>query len=618
MTPTFGNTDFSGGLNVRDLGHLIAPNEATVAEGFELDSKSVRTLPGDIRTLIDAVTYPEIAGVPGSGGGTPNDEPILGQWRYYYNDGMTAAANSWVRVHGNTCEYWNPTTGRWVTIGANWPAAAIPSAVTFENTIYILANPGAAAYSAKYLYWDGAAFQAGDAPVPGAPLANLRPSFAAAYKNRLYAVDVVNEPFRLRYSGVDLPEDWVPPNGGYVTYGEDTGDPITGLFVHKGILLVFKRASVWRYWRDDYGFEHIDRIHGASGCIAYRSICAYKDAVYYVSDDGMMAIYGADSDCITHKINDDIDPDPDYIDYIQAVVLEGGPEGGTLWVTYLESIDEETRLDECGDPVLDECGDPVLNYVYNTDVWRADIRRPNIIKPRWVKLPYYRLTAFAMPPQCSSYKGEDRQRLRFAAQQPDVEEWNPDPAVTPDPLYPTNVQGGPRHYSYRHGPAFDRDQVPAYNDACEDQLYAGDRGIGYWLRFSTPRYIPHPDMLDVQFNEVVLRYFVWKSHAGQGMDVGYGRVWIDDYLLSPATATIPTEPTWWPIDDVTPDDPINGGMAHSEWTLSWQNPSNGYSITMEWVGVGTADRDVYSHAIEFGFFRVWLKLLRSKYNPDED
>jgi len=613
MSPIFGNADFSGGLNTRDLGHLIAPNEATLAEGFNIEFRSVRTLDGDIRELIDIVNYPEIAGLNGSGGGVPNNEPILGCWRYYYNDGTTGY-NAWVRVHGTTVEYWAQGSGTWVTIGAVWPNGAVPNAVQFENTIYIMHGDPAVAYTAKYLFYNGAAWQSGDAPVPAAPLANLRPSFAVAYKNRLYAVDTVNEPFRLRFSGINLPEQWNAPQGGYVTKGEDKGDPITGLFVHRDMILIFRRASVWRYFVDENGFEHIGQLHGAAGCLVHRSICAYKDAVYYASDEGMIALYGADSDCITHNITSEIEPHPDFIQYIQAVVHA---YSGTLWVTYLSEFEDVQIFDACGDPVLDECGDPTYYTLYETDVWRADIRRPNIIRPRWVKLPYYRLTSFAMPPQSNVYKGSDWQNFHFCAQQPDLSHWNNDPSGGADPLYPTAVQGGPRHYNYRYGAAFDRDQVPAYNDACEDPLYAGDYGIGYWLRFRTPRYIPAGSMRDSHFQEIRLDYFVWKSHAAQGMDRGYSQIWVDETLLLPATVRFPTEASWWPIEDNTEHAPAVGGETHQEYTLRNQAPSNGKTLQMQWTAIGLGDRSAYSHAVEFRYFGVGYEVLRDRYNPED-
>jgi hypothetical protein len=320
----------------------------------------------------------------------------------------------------------------------------------------------------------------------------------------------------------------------------------------------------------------------------------------------MIALYGADSDCVTHKINDDIEVDVDNLKYMQAIVHA---RTGTLWVTYLSAF--EQTLDECGD---------VAQTVYETEVWRGDIRRPNILRPRWVKLSYHRLTAFGMPPQSNNYRGTDNPlALHFAAQQPDMTDWNDDPSVTPDPLYPVVGLGGPRHYNYRFGVStFDRDQVPAYNDECGDPLYAGDEGIGFIMVFRTPRYLPEGNMVDKSFAEIRLDYLVVKTHISPGLDRGYGRVWIDESILNPTFAAVfPTQPTWWPINDTTVEAPTTGGGAHEEWTLKHQDPSNGKSMQMEWTVIGRADRDVVSFSVEFRYWGCYYDVDTTKYNPED-
>ena len=367
---------------------------------------------------------------------------------------------------------------------------------------------------------------------------------------------------------------------------------------------------MWRYWVDDYGTEHIGRVHGAAGCLAHRSICAYKDAVYYASDEGMIALYGADSDCVSHKIMDDVVIDPDYVDYIQAVV---NAYTGTLWVTYLESALPAI-------PDVDRCGDQTQNtyLVYNTTTWRADIRRPNLIKPRWVKLPYYRITAYGIVPQSNVYRGNDTQNIRWAGQQPGVHEWNPNTTILSDPAYPINGAGGPRHYCYVFNQGWDRDQIPNYNDACDDPLHVRDYGIGYWLRYKTPRYIPGGNMIDKGFDDVRLDYFVWKVAAAQGIDASWGRVWFDENVLAcnDPDDNFPTEGTWWPIRDNSTD-ATAGGEAWQEWSLRTSNPTSGKSLQMEFNAAGIHTRAVRSWAIEFRYFGVGYEMGPDKYGPED-
>ena len=652
MVPFIGNDDFSGGLNVRELGHRIAPNEAVALEGANIHFSSLKTLTGDTRRLIDATTYPEVpntvgVGVyPGSGGGVT--QPILGHWRYYHGDGKTNTNNSWVRCWGIN-EYWDVATGLWTDFlgPAGWTLHTDaggdldykPWAVQFNQPeyedecgdlvpardgLYIFHGNLAVNSYGKYIWSDGAGnYNTGDIPVT-IGLANLRPTIAVPYKNRLFGCDQFREPFTLRWSDVNDPEMWDPAGGGgFLELMGSKADPIVSLHVHKDRLYILCRAAVWRYWLDYYGNEYIEQVHGAAGCIAPQSVCTYKDAFYYVSDEGMIAIYGTDSDCITHKIGPDLSPDPAYLWAIHAVVLA---RDGSIYVTYLDDITYPALLDEHGDPAVDACGDPLYQDIplYNTTVWAGDVRRPNIIRPRWVKWLYYRLTNFCMPPQANAFMGNDTQKLRFDAQQPDINEWNPTavaptslPSNSSDPAYPHPQDGGPRHYSYRVGAGWDRDQIPAYNDACEDQLYAGDDGCGYKLLYRSPRYIPRGNMRDSWFHNVKLDYYIYKDPpAHLGVNAAWSRIWIDRVLLPLTSTTFPLEVTWWPIRDNTLDAGI-GGAAWQAYRLTNLSPSNGNSISMEFNVVGQADRTVTSWGIEFRFFGIEYEVGPDKYNPED-
>ena len=616
--PFLGNDDFSGGQNTRELGHRIGPTEGTAVEGVNIHYSSVKTYPGDKRELIDITTYPEVDDecgipIPGTGGGVV--DPILGRWRYYFGTGLTAANNSWVRVWGlNTIEYWNPTTQRWIALGGPlWALRADykPWAVQYQDGMYIFHGNPAVASLGKYFWSNGAGgWVSGDIPPAVGIWAALRPTVAVPYKNRVYACDQVNEPYRLRFSAINQPQDWSTAlGGGFIPIGEDRGDPIVSLVVHADYLFVLKRSSMWRFWVDYYNNPYMEQVNGAAGCIAPQMVCAYKDAIYYGSDEGLISLYGADSDCVTSKISRDIMPDPQYLWAAQAVVSSQGHDT-RLWVTYLRDKEIVQDEDDCGIPV----GDPYL--VWHTDVWVGDIRRPNIIKPRWVKLPWRRLTNFAMPPHSNNYRGLDWQNIHFDAQQPDMNEWNPDPAVTPDPLYPPGILGGPRHYCYRWNVGYDRDQVPAYDDLCGVEVYAGDNGVGHKMHYATPRYRPAGNMRRIHWIGARLNYYIWKVAAARGIDAAWGVVYIDDVALEPTLDAFPLNPTWWTIRDNSPG-AATGGAASQPWSLGGGSPSKGYSLKMEWNVVGTADRDNASWAVEFDLFGVEYKIKEGKFNPEE-
>ena len=604
MSPTINIDNFSGGLNNRDMAHLLKLNEATRLENVNIRFQSLKTLSGEIREKIDYNKYPSHPSYPGSAGGTPNNSPILGEWRYYSGTGEEGN-NGWIRVHGEVCEYLVDGTGAWVTIGAeDWPDGYVPNAIQYGNRIYVTHGALAAPHLGKYLYYDGAAWQSGDIPIPAAPDNTIRPTAAYEYQDRIFFLDS-QAPFTLRFTGVGTAYGIsAADGGGFVNKGRQKGDAMVGLRVHRGKLYVFRNASVWIYYVDYGGIDYFEQVQGAAGCISHRSICAYGDALYYASNSGMNCIYGADNDCVSLKINDDLAVDPDYIDYTIAAV---DAKEGTLWVTVWSSVGETAT------PIgtTETGGGSGHAYVFNTTTYRADIRREYILNPRWVKLVGYRITCYAQPPGENTYKGGDWGNFHFAAQQPDVNDWNPNP--TTDPSYILAVDGGPRHYSYRYGSTWDRDRIPARG---YEMTRGADGGIGYGLFYSSPRFRIPTYPVRVLFQEMRLDYFVWKSPPiHPGFDDAYGRVIVDDKWLRPEGASDDDE--YFPIDANTPQDPIYGGYASEEWGLAFAGDSKGCSIKIDIHVFGISNRAVFSHGVEFRFLGINFTQLEDKYNPEE-
>ena len=610
MTPNIQFSDFSGGLNVRELGHRIAPNEATDLRNVEIQFGALGTLPGDSRELIDFVKYPPHPDYPGSAGGAANAAPILGRWRYYHDTGIEGN-NAWVRVHGTVCEYWAEGSGQWVTMGAaDWPNGVVPNAIQFGNRIFITHGVLNAPHLGKVLYFDGTVWQTFDIAIPtNALYANVRPTAAVEYQDRIFFLDS-QDPFELKFTGTGLAFGISPiDGGGFVNKGRQKGDPMVGLRVHRGKLYVFRRASVWIYFVDYAGNDYMEQVQGAAGCIAHRSICAYHDALYYASTEGMNSIYGADNDCVSHKINDDVEIDPDFVDFTQAIV---DSKSGTLWVTFLTQLQEIST----GGGTTETGGSGPTAFVFNTTTYRADIRRPNILTPRWVKLTNYRITNLASPPGKNTYMGDDFGQVHFDAQQPDVTEWNPTADSGDDPAYIPPADGGPRHYSYRFNVAFDRDQIPSRGYSL---TRPADSGIGYFLVYAGPRTRLPIYPIRGWFKDVRLDYFVFKNPPiHKGFDAGYGRVQIEERFLEPEGA-VPNNPTWFPIDAATPVSPAFGGHASEEWGLRGiGGTSKGTDIKFEFYVIGTKNRANFSHSIEFRFFVVNWDQLEGKYVPQED
>lgn len=605
--PFIGQDDFSGGLNLRVLGHKIAASESTKLEGVNIHFASLKPLAGYRRELIDYAKYPEIAGYPGSAGGRANAAPVLGRWRYYYGSGDEYAA--WVRVAGTRVEYWVDGSGAWETIVADdWPNGVVPHAVQFRDTIYITHGDPGTAYTAKYLFWNGVAWQSGNVPPPGGDFIGLRPHVVATYKNRIYAADTASDPYVLRFCGVNLPENWTPPEGGYVSVGDDSGDPIMGLLAHNGYLYVFKRHSVWRYYIDRYATQHIEQLHNASGLVAYRAFCSYKDAIYYASNDGVNIIYGADTDCVSHNITRDINPHPDWLQYMQLIAHE---HSETLWATYLQVPAFESEGGE-SEPQSGEDSDAggAGYYVWDTMVWRADIRRERMLKPRWTKHPHLRITNFAFPPESNSYRGGDWQNLHFDAQQPDLAEWNSNPTAD-DPAYILADGGGPRNYSYVHNVGNDRDQIPSRGYSL---TRPGDNGVGYDITVRSRRYIPEGPLRRMLLDIMRADYFVWKSPpAHPGFDAGWIRLQFDEDYME-ITNSVTGQPTFIPIDDITTDAGI-GGRAFKEIDLSNAGIET-FSLMLEWNVIGMSSRAYASHGFEVRWWALEYKEIEGRYYPE--
>jgi len=311
------------------------------------------------------------------------------------------------------------------------------------------------------------------------------------------------------------------------------------------------------------------------------------DIIYYVTTRGVMALYGADYDCVSEKVHPSIEAHPEYLKYAQAIVHQ---ESATIWVTFLVNIEEA---------LVDESGGPATVRYFHSHTWVGQIRRGIKTDPRWTRLPYHRITGYAMPPGDNNYRGLDSQNLRFDAQQPDVLEWNPN-LTYPDAMYPTAVQGGPRHYSYVWDTGFDRDVIPAI-----PQLYAGDDGIGWYMKYRSRRFMRVPVTRNLVFDRARLEYNVWKNQEAVGMDTGWGRVSIDEWWLKPDVPAI-TGDTHFEIGLATPYDPDAGGACFQEWSLAEcsrdfdDNPgAYGKTIMVEFEACGTANRARLSYSIEF-------------------
>ena len=134
---------------------------------------------------------------------------------------------------------------------------------------------------------------------------NIAVGFIAMYRGRLFAAGDASFPNRLYYS--KLPgsgrtiEDWGPDpdspsvEGGHVEIGTTSGDPITAICAMSNQLLIFKKSTVYRLIGDRPGNFNIELIQSDSTPVAETATAVYRDAIYFVTDDGLHCFNGVDA-----------------------------------------------------------------------------------------------------------------------------------------------------------------------------------------------------------------------------------------------------------------------------------------------------------------------------------
>jgi hypothetical protein len=122
------------------------------------------------------------------------------------------------------------------------------------------------------------------------------------YKDRLYGVNVKDDPSVLRYSRLGEPEQWGA--NGFLDVRKDDGDVITGLAVRGNSLFIFKNRSIFVITGDPDAVPMMELVAGGEvtgtptefglGCTASRSLASFGDdtLIFYNSVHGVYKIKG--------------------------------------------------------------------------------------------------------------------------------------------------------------------------------------------------------------------------------------------------------------------------------------------------------------------------------------
>jgi hypothetical protein len=106
-----------------------------------------------------------------------------------------------------------------------------------------------------------------------------------------YTITDDRNPFLLSWSYPGGPEDFPVENGIEVS-GAETGEGITGLVAHLGVLWVFTFDSIFRFSGDDESNFRLDLVFKGTGCVSGHSISVAENVIYFQGSDGWYSFDG--------------------------------------------------------------------------------------------------------------------------------------------------------------------------------------------------------------------------------------------------------------------------------------------------------------------------------------
>lgn len=149
---------------------------------------------------------------------------------------------------------------------------------------------------------------------------------------------ILTEPLESTLSNVTF---WVGSN--YFDVVPDDGDEIFGLGDNNGLLLIFKRNSLWKYDRTS-----LRKIKGVPGTTSQESVVNIGPYTYYFADNGIWRTDGVGAEMISRPIQDYIDGiSSDNFDKIQAWVTGSSLETLRVFVGDVANTDEGLIVTNC-------------------------------------------------------------------------------------------------------------------------------------------------------------------------------------------------------------------------------------------------------------------------------
>jgi hypothetical protein len=149
-----------------------------------------------------------------------------------------------------------------------------------------------------------------DAPYDDAYIAQLsecpRAKYISFFKGRLWAANLLNEPYTVRWGGPQ-PYHKVWPQLSYEVLAEHDNSPITGMHPLGEFMVIFKQDSIWMAYDsglDAFGLQTyaIRQVVAGTGCVANSSIKAIRGNLIFLAEDGIYRFDGAGVEKISDPI----------------------------------------------------------------------------------------------------------------------------------------------------------------------------------------------------------------------------------------------------------------------------------------------------------------------------
>ena len=269
---------FPGGLNVKDFWHLLTDTELTVAQNIRLDEAGGAIRPRGAWTKLTA----NPVGTTGNLVGICHPSWIISGVLTRYVVATDGATVWW--LNGTT---WTNITG---SVSLTPVASTLVSFQTMSN--YLIGYDGLN----DPWTWDGQA--SAILLLPGTPpIGNI----GIVFQNYLFYAGVATAPSRLYFSDLGDPTTWPAINFIDVPSPYD-GDPITGLAILYGNLIIFKRHSIYIMTGTSATTFALSATNAAVGCVSPYSVVGVENNVYFVSDKGLYAINLSNEKQICYKV----------------------------------------------------------------------------------------------------------------------------------------------------------------------------------------------------------------------------------------------------------------------------------------------------------------------------